>query len=362
MFLRNLLQASTLLPILYSTASAQTQSQTACNNSPSLCSKPYNNITQLGAHNSPFLRDESTSFSTAGNQFLDSVTQLDAGVRLLSAQVHKTSNDSTGADAWHLCHGSCDFLDAGTLVDWLKDIKTWMDANPNDVVTILLVNADNAAASILGPQFASSGIDQYAYSPPTPGRAPQTWPTLQSLISNGTRLMTFVASLSPPSTEYPYLMDEFTYMFENDFENESPTDYKCTPDRPTNLGTPEQAASSGRLYLQNHFLYAVTIGIQTPNATYVNTTNSLTGLGSLGEAITTCTGVYGKPANFVLVDFFNVGPAISSVDEANGVISAMGRKSVTGEVPDETMSGVGRREGSLLAVVVGLVVAVGFGI
>jgi hypothetical protein len=359
MFLRSLLRASTLLPLLSSTTSAQNSSQ-PCNNSPSLCSKPYNNITHLGAHDSPFLRDASTSFSTAGNQFLDSVTQLDAGVRLLSAQVHKTSNDSTGADAWHLCHGSCDFLDAGTLVNWLKSIKTWMDANPNDVVTILLVNSDNAAASILGPQFASSGIDKYAYAPPTPGTIPSPWPTLQSLIANNTRLMTFVASLSPPSTEFPYLMDEFTFIFENDYENEAPTDYKCTPDRPTGLSSPEAAASSGRMFLQNHFLYANQLGIQTPNATYVNTTNALTGLGSLGEAMGTCAGVYGKSANFVLTDFFNVGPAIASVDRANGVEGAVGRTTVSGEVPDEDASGVGRRGASLVAVVVGVVVAVVF--
>lgn len=358
MFLSSLLQASAILPLLYATVSAQT----ACNNSPSLCNRPYNNITQLGAHDSPFLRDKSTSFSTAGTQFLDSITQLDAGVRLLSAQVHKTSNDTTGADAWHLCHGSCDFLDAGTLVDWLKKIKTWMDNNPNDVVTILLVNSDNAAASVLGPQFQSAGIDKYAYEPPTPGTVPETWPTLQSLINNGTRLMTFIASLTPPSPQYPFLMDEFTYIFENDYENESPTDFKCDPNRPTTLSSPEQAASSGRMFLQNHFLYANQLGIQTPNATYVNTTNALTGVGALGEAIDKCKAVYGKPASFVLVDFFNVGPAIASVDRANGVQSAVGRKSVTGEAPDETASAGVRRGASALAAVVAVLGAVAFGL
>ncbi|KAF2677400.1 hypothetical protein K458DRAFT_446918 [Lentithecium fluviatile CBS 122367] len=356
MFLRSLLQASALLPFLYTTVSAQT----ACNNSPSLCSKAYNNITYLGAHDSPFLRDESTSFSTAGNQFYDSTTQLDAGVRLLSAQVHKVSSQ-TGAAQWRLCHGDCDFLDAGTLEDWLKEIKTWMDANTNDVVTILLVNSDNAPASTLGPFFNSSGISEYAYSPPTAGTIPDTWPTLQSLISNGTRLMTFVASLTPPSTEYPFLMDEFTYIFENDYENEGPTEYSCNPNRPTTLTSTSEAASSGRMFLQNHFLYANQLGIQTPNVTYVNTTNAQTGLGALGVALGNCTAVYGKSANFVLVDFFNVGPAIASVDAANGVSGATGRKSVSAEVPNETESGVGRREGNLLAVVVAVFVAVALG-
>ena len=57
---------------------------------------------------------------------VNTTTQLAAGVRLLSAQVHNNEG------AWHLCHSSCTLLDAGTLSDWLAEIKTWMDANPRD--------------------------------------------------------------------------------------------------------------------------------------------------------------------------------------------------------------------------------------
>lgn len=41
---------------------------TACNNSPALCDKSYGEITYLGAHDSPFVRDASTSNSVAGDQ------------------------------------------------------------------------------------------------------------------------------------------------------------------------------------------------------------------------------------------------------------------------------------------------------
>ncbi|KAF2867359.1 PLC-like phosphodiesterase [Massariosphaeria phaeospora] len=357
MFLRNLIQASAILPFLYNTASAQI----ACNNSPSLCNKPYNNVTYLGAHDSPFLRDESTGFSTSGNQYYDTTTQLDAGVRLLSAQVHKLNN-TEGNEAWHLCHSSCNLLDAGTLGDWLSEIKTWMDTNQNDVVTILLVNGDDAMPAELGQHFQQSGIAEYAYTPPSTDILPQQWPTLQSLISNGTRLMTFVASLQP-SPDFPYLMDEFSFMFENDFENDAPTDYSCTPDRPGDL-TSETAASSGRMFLMNHFLYSTQLfGIQSPNDTYVNVTNAQTGLGALGTQIQECTGVYSKPPNFVLVDFFNVGPAMSSVDAANGVDTPSGRRSIPNAAKlEEFTGGVVKRQGSILAVVIAVVVSVCFGL
>lgn len=359
MFFRTVLQAVSILPFLYTTTTAQI----ACNNSPALCERAYNNITHLGAHDSPFLRNENTSFSTSGNQFYDTTTQLDAGVRLLSAQVHKINNTS-GNQAWHLCHSSCDLLDAGTLERWLGEVKTWMDKNPNDVVTILLVNSDNATPAELGASFQASGIDQLAYKPPSTSTIPQTWPTLQSLISNGTRLMTFVASLPTPSPQFSYLMDEFTFIFENDFNNNSPTDYSCNPKRPSSVTTPQQAANSRRMYLQNHFLYSTQLfGIQSPNNTYVTTTNAAVGLGSLGIALSACTAVYGKPANFVLVDFFNTGPAIDSVDKANGVIGNIaGRRTISSQPLDEKRtSGVVRTHGSVFAVVVAVVAAVSFG-
>ncbi|KAF2822884.1 hypothetical protein CC86DRAFT_73357 [Ophiobolus disseminans] len=358
MFLRNLLQASAILTLLYSTATAQN----ACNNAQSLCSRAYNNITHLGAHDSPFLRDGSTSFSTSGNQYYNTTVQLDAGVRLLSAQIHKAANAS-GAEAWHLCHSSCDLLDAGTLRNWLSEIKAWMDRNTNDVVTVLLVNSDSASPSDIGSQFAASGIDKLAYTPPSASTIPQTWPTLDTLIGNNTRLMTFVASLSQPSAQYPYLMDEFNFIFENDFENVNPSNYSCNPDRPSTLSSPSAALSSGRMFLMNHFLYETQLfGIQSPNATFANTTNGQTGFGSLGTAVRDCTGVYGKPPTFALVDWFNVGPAMASVDAANGVTSASGRRIVSTDALRPQTGGVGKRQGSLLAVVVAVVAAVAFGL
>lgn len=95
-------------------------------------------------------------------------------------------------------------MDAGSLSDWLEEIRTWLDSNANDVVTVLLVNGADASASDLASAYTSSGLDQYSYTPSTSG-ATDTWPTLESLISNGTRAMNFVATLDDNSAA-PYLM------------------------------------------------------------------------------------------------------------------------------------------------------------
>ena len=44
----------------------------------------------------------------------------------MTAQVHKSKSE------WRLCHTDCKYMDAGTLSSWLKEIKAWMDKNPNE--------------------------------------------------------------------------------------------------------------------------------------------------------------------------------------------------------------------------------------
>ena len=301
---------------------------TACNNSPSLCSKPYNSIAHLGAHDSPFVRDASTGFSTSGNQYYNSTVQLSAGVRLLSAQVHKSNGE------YHLCHSSCDLLDAGILSDWLEEIKTWLDNNPNEVVTVLLVNSDDASPQDLGAHFTTAKITDYAYVPASTTTPPTSWPTLQDLITANKRLMVFVASLDNPASipaELSYLMDEFSFIFENPFDNTDPNNFTCNPDRPSSVqGNSQAAISSNRMALMNHFLYQEGLfDIETPDVGNITITNSpANSIGNLGYSLSSCNSAYSKPPSFTLVDFFDEGPAIAAVDALNGVTSPVGRTPV----------------------------------
>lgn len=337
-----------LLPVALGAALGPRNSSTtstACNNSPDLCSRSYSNITQLGAHDSPFLRDASTGYSSSGNQYVlyidghthadinsrlvNTTLQLDAGVRLLTAQAH----DNNGA--LHLCHTSCSLLDAGPLSSWLAEIKSWMDKNPNDVVTILVVNSDGATANTLHQQFVAADITQYTYTPPQTTAAIKVWPTLQSLIANNTRLITFVADIDPSTTQAAnaqYLLNEFTFVFENPFENTSATNFSCVPDRPLAVrGETSEAVATGRLSLVNHFLdISLAFGIAVPDIANAHLTNANSGVvGNLGDSAKACATAFGKQPNFLLVDFFDQGNAIETVDKLNG-ITPVGRTDVSG--------------------------------
>ncbi|KAG4027167.1 hypothetical protein MFRU_032g00330 [Monilinia fructicola] len=307
----------------------------ACNNSPELCSRHYNNITHMGAHDSAFLRDSTTGFSTAGNQFYNVTVALSAGIRLLQAQVHNSNG------TLELCHTSCLLLDGGSLESFLKEIKTWMDSNTNEVVTLLLVNSDDKSAADFGSVFSSSGIDTYGYTPTSTTEPISTWPTLQTLITANTRLITFIASIDYDST-YPYLLPEFTYVFETYFGVLSLDAFNCTLQRPTSVDSASAAVSSNYMGLVNHFAdSAQSFGIIVPDVGNITTTNSpdTTTEGALGTQAEQCKKEWGVKPTFILVDFFNVGPSIETADSLNGILGATtGRTNVSTSVLTESSS------------------------
>lgn len=155
-----------------------------CNGHTEFCDRSWSNITLVGAHDSPFVGS-----GLSDNQNINITAQLELGIRFLQGQTHK--NDDGELD---MCHTSCILEDAGSLNDFLGSVKTWLDGNPNEVVTLLVTNGDNLDVSEFASAFNSSGILPYIYTPPTsPDVLPMDqWPTLQQLIDNGTRVISFL--------------------------------------------------------------------------------------------------------------------------------------------------------------------------
>lgn len=310
----------------------------ACNNSPTLCKRQYNAIIHLGAHNSAFLRDSSTGNSIAGNQFKNATEALDAGIRLLQAQVHKSGS------VLELCHTSCSLLDAGPLENWLSSINSWVTSNPNDVVTILLVNSDEAAASEFGPVFESSGLSKISYKPQS-GERTASWPTLQSMIDQKTRVVNFITNIEY-SASTPYLLAEFDHIFETPFEVTQLTGFNCTADRPSAAKPATSGISKNFMGFVNHFKYQSVFGsIMTPDVDNITTVNSPSTAqdGNLGKHINSCKTEWTKIPNFVLVDFWDRGDPIAAVDTMNGVNDVTGRKQVTSS--DNASTGIQVGEG-----------------
>ncbi|KAL0942445.1 tat pathway signal sequence [Colletotrichum truncatum] len=287
-----------------SSASPTPTNTTPCNNYVEFCDRKYSNITEVGCHNSPFVRPG----NSASNQALDVTTQLNDGVRFLQAQIQWPTNGTEP----HFCHSSCDILDVGPITEWLTTVREWVAAHPYDVVTILLGNGNYSKPELYAPFIESTGILQYAYEAPFLPMALDDWPTLGEMILRGKRVVMFLDYVADQE-KYPWLLDEFSQMWETPFD---PMDrsFPCTVQRPPDLA--EQDARN-RLYLMNHNLNAeyniFGASILVPAVSLLNVTNNATGDGSLGKSARQCSTNWGRPPKILNVDYYNYGDPPGSV-------------------------------------------------
>ncbi|KAF8711775.1 PLC-like phosphodiesterase, partial [Rhizoctonia solani] len=227
----------------------------------------------------------------AANQDYDVTQQLTDGIRMLQVQAHLQNG------AIRLCHTSCLLMDGGLFTEYLKKVKTWLDSNPNEVISILIVNIDNQPASSFAAIYEAASMVDISYAPSTPTVAADQWPTLGTLIDSGKRVLTFMDN-SADSTAVPYIIDEFSNIWETAY-NVVDNAFPCTLNRTD--GTAE-----GKMGLSNHFLdkYASVLGIQSlvPDKDALNQTNAVSGVGSLGQEVQTCLALNGKHQTFFLVD------------------------------------------------------------
>ncbi|KAB8295172.1 hypothetical protein EYC80_007101 [Monilinia laxa] len=289
-----------LLTLFYLWACITVTVAQVCNGYSELCGRKWSNISQIGTHDSAFVGDLPTD-----NQDIDVTAQLNAGVRFLQAQTHYSFG------VLKLCHTSCWEEDAGPAVDYLSDVKKWLDANPNEVVTLLLTNGDYIPVGNFSAVMEASGLASYAYIPPHK-LAIDEWPTLQEMITAGDRLVMFT-DYGANTNIAPYVLPEFSYFFETAYDVTTPTFPTCTLDRPSGSN------GDGLLPLINHFLDVDILGISVPDRLAAAKTNAATGVGSIGAHADLCTETWGRKPRVMLLDFFNTGNALAAQNTLNGL-------------------------------------------
>ena len=287
-----------------SSSSSTPENTTPCNGYLSFCNRPYSNITQVAAHNSPFVLDN----NAAANQDLPVLAQLNDGVRMLQGQTHFVNNTI------YYCHTSCDILNAGTAESYFRTVAAWVETHPYDVVTILMGNDDVIGVGNFTIPLEASGLSRYAYTPPKIPMSLSDWPTLGEMIIMSKRVVVFL-DYEANETQVPYILDEFGPIWETPF---SPTDrnFSCDIQRPPDL--PLQDAKN-KMYLANHNLNTKIplpgSSLLVPTVTLLNETNAVSGYGSLGMAARDCRSQWGRAPNFLMVDYYEMGNFEGSVFE-----------------------------------------------
>jgi len=262
---------------------------TVCNGHAELCTRSYGNVSYVGAHDSYAVGVG----LLAANQDQNVTQQLNDGIRLLQMQALNQSGTI------ELCHTSCSLFDGGSLHDYLSTVKTWLEANPNEVLSLLIVNVDNFPPTAYDAVFRAVGLDTISFRPSAAVTSIFDWPTLGSMIDSGQRLLTFLDN-GADFTSVPYIIDEFTNIWETAFDVTDPT-FDCLVNR-------SKGDSSTEMFLINHFLDTVVLNnLPTPNILALNQTNGVSGTGSLGAQVDTCMTTQGRPPNFLLVDYYEFG-------------------------------------------------------
>jgi hypothetical protein len=59
----------------------------------------------------------------------------------------------------------CSLFDGGPVLDYLKLVKTFLDANPNEVLTLLFTNPEGLSpAAVWAPIFDAAGTYSYSFA------------------------------------------------------------------------------------------------------------------------------------------------------------------------------------------------------
>jgi len=272
-----------------------------CNGLRSNCPRTYDRVAIAATHN---------AFSYAGggpvhyvepNQGRPIPDQLNAGIRGLGLRpCPYFGADSSQADRVYVTHNSAlrGLLGTEPLDGILTEIKTFLDANPREVVTLYLESTVTPAQ--IAAVFDQVGLTRSLF---VLDRA-RGWPSLQAMIDAGTRLVVFNDSQDPGRPAWMlYLWDQIV---DTDYNVTDPSRFSCGFYR---------GVAANPVYYLNHFVYQdLGSGVLVPseaNARVVNASDFV-----LARA-RRCRAETGRDPAVVYVDWATEGDVVGAVEALN---------------------------------------------
>jgi hypothetical protein len=259
-----------------------------CNGNVALCDRRFDEVVYPATHNAHSAQEYGYTALNA-NQISGIEKQLADGVRGLLMDVY----DNNGEHVF--CHGTC-ALGHTPHVDGLNVIKSFLDANPREVITIIY--EDHLAVDQIAADYASIGLDAYTYTHP----AGSVWPTLRALIDANTRLVVTLENGRAPPAWVHNVWDE---AWDTPYGPTSQDAFSCD----LNRGAREHA-----LFLLNHWQNT---GLGLPSEDAAKQVNTFEFLH--GRAVECQTAAGGDLPNFVAVDFYEHGDLFAVVKALNGL-------------------------------------------
>ena len=277
--------------ILFSLQLITIISYAQCNGSINLCSKQYHEVAYLTTHNA-FNSDEDGLLFP--NQTYNIASQLNDGVRGLMIDLHDHFGTPT---AYH----SVFMLGTIPLSNIFNDIKTFLDNNPNEVVTIIL--ECYVTSNDIENEINQSGLSSYLYT----HNNSIGWPTLQNMIDNDNRLVIFTDEDDASSSQnwYHFVWD---YAVETHYSVESINDFTCDFNRGDPLND---------LFIFNHFVTDANLGYGLYTESSDVNANPF-----FINRILDCQTQTNKFPNFITTDFYELGDGLAVVDQLNSITTS----------------------------------------
>jgi hypothetical protein len=257
-----------------------------CNGFSFLCGRKYDDVAYLTTHNA--FNNSADGFMLP-NQNNTITQQLNDGVRAFMIDVYNKDGVAT------VYHGFS-YLGSKPLTYNLVEIKSFLDNNPNEIVTIIF--ECHTTSGLIETALTETGLMNFLFVKD----ALTEWPTLQEMINMGKRLVIFseADNAIPGQDWYHYIWE---HAVETDFSFSDSSQFSCDFNR---------GDSINELFILNHFI-----------------TNSITGTGMPDEAaivnaspylinrLTACMIEKNKFPNFIAVDFYETGNCKDAVDSLN---------------------------------------------
>jgi hypothetical protein len=310
---------------------------TACNGHPELCGRRVNEVVFPGTHNAMSAADERGWYFAGHRGGIRQ--QLDDGIRALLIDTHYGIRDERGrvrtdleregtnrqkvvdaigeqglaaaerlvgrigfgelaGDAGlYMCHTLCE-LGATRLGDGLRDIRAFLDENPDEFVILFIQDAVPPPET--AEAFESAGLTRYVHS----HRRNVPWPQLRELIAADERLLVLVEERGgegPPWYHDGFeLTQETPYVFHSLEELAAPR--SCRPNR----GSPNSP-----LFLINHWIERV-----NPSPGLSAAVNAR---GVIVRRARRCARRRSLVPNILAVDFYDEGGVLEAAEVLNGV-------------------------------------------